>query len=92
MSTSTKHDENRSLEEERRMISRERVNRAIHFQGVDHIPHFLPDGRENDLLWLWIPKEPDRQPWKTEDDRYERRIDAWGTTWTRPAGGFQLSA
>ncbi len=42
------------------MTSRERVKRAIHFQGVDHIPHFLPDGKENDLAWFWIPKEPDR--------------------------------
>ena len=68
------------------MTSKERVKRAIHFQGVDHIPHYLPDGKENDIAWLWIPKEPDRQPWTREADGFERRIDAWGTTWTRPAG------
>lgn len=68
------------------MNSRERVQRAIHFRGVDHIPHFLPDGQENDLAWLWFPKEPDRQPWTLETDGYERRVDAWGTTWTRPVG------
>jgi hypothetical protein len=68
------------------MIGRERVRRAIHFQGVDHIPHYLPDGKENDILWLWPASEPDRQPWMLEADGYERRIDAWGTTWTRPAG------
>ena len=68
------------------MTSRERVKRAIHFKGVDHIPHYLPDGKENDVAWLWIPKEPDRQPWTREADGFERRIDAWGTTWTRPAG------
>jgi hypothetical protein len=27
------------------MTSRERVTRAIHFQGPDCLPHFLPDGR-----------------------------------------------
>ena len=68
------------------MTSKERVKRAIHFQGVDHIPHYLPDGKENDIAWLWIPKDPDRQPWTREADGFERRIDAWGTTWTRPAG------
>lgn len=31
-------------------------------------------------------REPDRRPWTLEADGYERRIDAWGTTWTRPAG------
>jgi|GEM_PF-6644023 len=68
------------------MTSRERVKRSLHFQGVDHIPHCLPDGKENDIAWLWIPKEPDRQIWTVEADGFERRIDAWGTIWTRPAG------
>ena len=58
------------------MIGRERVRRAIHFQGVDHIPCYLPDGKENDILWLWLAHEPDRQPWTLEADGYERRIDA----------------
>jgi hypothetical protein len=30
------------------MTSRERVKRAIHFQGVDHIPHHLPDGNKTE--------------------------------------------
>lgn len=68
------------------LTSRERVKRAIHFQGVDHMPHYLPDGKENDILWLWTPREPDRQPWTVGQDGLEHRIDAWGTTWTRPAG------
>jgi hypothetical protein len=68
------------------VISRERVTRAIHFQGVDHMPHYLPDGKENDILWLWTPREPDMQPWRIEADGFERCTDAWGTTWTRPAG------
>ncbi len=72
------------------MTSRERVKRAIHFQGVDHIPHYLPDGKENDILWLWPARAPDRQPWAVGADGFEHRIDAWGTTWTRPAGATNL--
>ncbi len=68
------------------MTSRERVQRAIHFQGVDHIPHHLPDGRENDILWLWTPRVPDPQPWTAGADGLERRTDAWGVTWVRPVG------
>ncbi len=68
------------------MTSRERTKRAIHFQGVDHIPHYLPDGKENDILWLWTSREPDPQPWAVGVDGLEHKIDAWGTTWTRPVG------
>ena len=68
------------------MTSRERVKRAIHFQGVDHIPHHLPDGKENDILWLWTPRVPDPQPWNAGADGLERRIDAYGVTWVRPVG------
>lgn len=72
------------------MTGRERTSRASHFQGVDHIPHCLPDGKENDILWLWTPREPDRQPWTVGADGFDRRIDAWGTTWTRPAGATNM--
>lgn len=65
---------------------RERVKRAIHFQGVDHIPHHLPDGKENDILWLWLPKPPDIQPWTVGEDGLDRRVDPGGVTWVRPAG------
>ncbi len=68
------------------MTSRERVRRAIHFRGVDHVPHHLPDGKENDILWLWTPREPDRRGWSVGADGLEHRADAWGTTWTRPVG------
>jgi len=68
------------------MNSRERVRRALYFKGVDHIPHYLPDGGENDILWLWIPCQPDRQPWTAGADGRERRRDAWGVTWVRPLG------
>src|SRR5512141_1359418 len=68
------------------MNSRERVKRAIYFQGVDHIPHYLPDGGENDILWLWTPRVPDPQPWTAGSDGLERRRDAWGITWVRMVG------
>ncbi len=38
------------------MQSLERVRRAIHFQGPDHIPHLLTDGLPNDIVWLWPPR------------------------------------
>lgn len=64
------------------MDSRERVKRAIHFQGPDHIPHHLPDGGENDILWLWIERPSDVQPW-TDAGGHQRRTDAWGVVWER---------
>lgn len=64
------------------MTSLERVRRAIHFAGPDRIPHLLPDGRENDILWLWVPRPPERQPW-TQFGTHERRIDEWGVVWEK---------
>jgi len=63
------------------MTSRERVKRAIHFQHPDRIPHYLPDGLENDLLWLWPERPADRQSWTPLPDGRQRRVDAWGVTW-----------
>jgi hypothetical protein len=68
------------------MDSRERTGRAIHFKGVDHIPHYLPDGKENDILWLWAGRAPDRQPWRAGNDGLERKLDAAGVEWARPVG------
>jgi len=72
---------------------RERVKKAIHFQGPDRVPHYLPDDEENDLLWVapWTGAErgehllPDKQPW-TCDGNIETRIDCWGVTWQRGVG------
>ncbi len=64
------------------MTSRERVRRAIHFDGPDRIPHSLPDGLENDILWLWMPRPPEHQPW-TPYGNHERRIDEWGVVWEK---------
>ncbi len=66
------------------MTSRERVKRAVHFQNPDRVPHSLPDGQENDLLWLWIPRPPEPQPWAAHDGGpHERRVDEWGVVWER---------
>lgn len=67
------------------MTSRERVKRAIHFHKPDRVAHFLPDGKENDLLWLWPLQPPEKQPWR-EVNGIDRRIDEWGVTWERPHG------
>ncbi len=75
------------------MTGRERVKRAICFQGPDRVPHYLPDGKENDILWIapWtaVPKgenlPPDKQPWQKQGD-IETRIDCWGVTWKRATG------
>jgi hypothetical protein len=69
------------------MTSRERVQRAIHFHGPDRIPHFLPDGGENDLIWLWPGRPGDQQPWTPLSDGRQRKVDAWGVTWETMGGG-----
>ena len=68
------------------MNSRERVQRAIHFRGPDRVPHYLPDGQGNDLLWLWIERPPDIQEWTWIGGR-RRRIDAWGVVWESASEG-----
>jgi len=73
------------------ITSRERVKKAIHFQAPDKVPHYLPDGLENDLIWAapWTTDQdfrcPDIQPWTKVDCIYER-IDCWGVTWQRAGG------
>ena len=64
------------------MNARERVRRAIHFRRPDRIPHYLPDGGENDILWLWPERPPDRQDWQPVNGR-QRRVDAWSVVWER---------
>ncbi len=73
------------------MNGRERVKRAITFQGPDRLPHFLPDGGENDLIWLW-PKRDDDIAWAPSADGRWRRTDAWGTVWSRfgPEGNGEV--
>jgi hypothetical protein len=68
------------------MKSRERVKKAIHFEGPDRIPHYLPDGKPNDILWLWMDKPAHIQEWTNQGDN-DVMIDCWGTKFQRVAGG-----
>jgi hypothetical protein len=68
------------------MTSQERVRAAIRFTGPDRIPHFLPDGKANDLEWIWIPKPAPVQPWRNEGS-IDTMIDCWGTKFYRMKGG-----
>ena len=65
------------------MTSKERVKKAIHFEAPDHIPHYLPDGKENDILWIMPDLESIEQPWYEAGANIWERSDIWGTTWRR---------
>jgi uroporphyrinogen decarboxylase len=72
------------------MISKDRVKKAVHFEGPDKVPHFLPDGRENDLIWAaaWNvggnPGNVSKKPWTDiEGTDFQEHIDAWGVQWQR---------
>ena len=67
------------------MDSRERVNRAVNFEQPDRVPHFLPDGGENDIIWLWIPEPQGIQPWQ-ENNGIDSRVDCWAVRWEKPHG------
>ena len=69
------------------MTSRERVKSAIHFEGPDHVPHYLPDNEENDLLWFWMDRPEPVRDWYSYDADTDRMTDCWGTTFYRAAGG-----
>jgi len=68
------------------MTSRDRVKAAIHFQKPDRMPHFLPDGKENDILWLWQGGPSDIKDWHDEDG-HMLRTDCWGVVWETKGGG-----
>ena len=70
------------------MNSRERVQRAIHFQGPDHIPHHLPDGKENDSS-VAVAGPPGGPPYRGRRCPMgrQRKVDAWGVTWETMGGG-----
>jgi hypothetical protein len=74
------------------MTSRERARKAIHFEGPDRIPHFLPDGKHNDLVWLWPAQPEDVEPWTPVGGGMERKTDAWGSVWQRlgPEGNGEV--
>ncbi len=63
------------------MTSRELVKRSIHFMNHDRIPHFLPDGKDNDILWLWMGRPENIEDWITLPDGRQKCIDCWGVVW-----------
>lgn len=68
------------------MTSKERVSQTVHFQGADRIPHYLPDGKDNDILWLWPERPLPVRGWYNVGE-HDRMIDHWGVTFQRMAGG-----
>ncbi len=73
----------------------ERVRRAIHFQGPDHVPHLLPDGGPNDIVWLWPPRPSTglATDWSEIGGGKWRRYDEWGSRWERfgPSGNGEVA-
>lgn len=69
------------------MQSYRRVKKAIYFEMPDHIPHYLPDDGENDILWLWFPRPEEKKPWTKVSERVDERIDEWGVLWQRGEKG-----
>jgi len=69
------------------MTSRELVKRAIHFEKPDRLPHFLPDGGDNDILLLWIERPPCIKDWTEMDNGRSYRVDEWGVKWETAGGG-----
>lgn len=71
------------------MTSKERVRRAIHFQGPDKLPVFLGDGLPNDISWLWPDYSSLGTPWHIVRENADPNLciwemtDAWGTTMRR---------
>jgi hypothetical protein len=73
----------------------QRVRRAIYFQGPDHIPHYLPDGEPNDIVWLWPPRPSTglATEWREFAPGRWYRVDEWGTRWERfgPSGNGEVA-
>ena len=72
------------------MTSKELVKKAIRFEGAGRIVHYLPDDRDNDIIWAasWNlggnPGVADKEPWHdTENGNFQEKVDAWSVTWRR---------
>jgi len=68
------------------MTARERVQKAIHFNGPDRIPHCLPDEGPNDLRQVWKPGLPPKKDWYNDGD-VDYMVDCYGALRYRAAGG-----
>ena len=65
------------------MTSRERVKRAILFQGPDRIPFDLPQPWGTDFLWVNVNTDPLWKPKVNTENRWE---DEWGYIWEKFPG------
>jgi uroporphyrinogen decarboxylase len=64
------------------LTSRELVNRAIRFQGIDRLPHEFPEPWGNDYYWVDLAPSP--------DDRRNEGPDDWGVLWRNRGHGAYL--
>jgi len=60
------------------MTSKERVKRAIHFQGPDRIPSHLPEPWPTDIVWIFPKGENIRT--ETRNGKLFR-LSEWGSWW-----------
>ena len=65
------------------MTSRERVKRAVLFQGPDRVPSALPNPWGNDFLWIDAGPAPNWKPKIKTEQKWE---DEWGCIWEKPPG------
>lgn len=67
------------------MTSRERVRRAVLFEGPDRVPLDLPPPWGNDFIHCWNFADPGFKPKVETPTRWE---DEWGCVWGRLSGDF----
>ena len=58
------------------MTGKERIRRAVLFQGPDRIPQSLPDPWGNDMIMPWPGEDPARKPCLPGEDE-------WGCVWEK---------
>ncbi len=72
----------------------ERVRRASHFQKPDRVPHLLPDGGPNDIVWLWPPRPATglATDWQEGGGGRWQCVDEWGNVFERlgPSGSGEV--
>ena len=65
------------------MTSKERVRRAVKFQGPDRVPVDLPEPYGSDFLHVGPDPHPDWRPSVRTPERWE---DEWGCIWEKLPG------
>lgn len=65
------------------MTSRERVRRAVRFEGPDRVPFMLPDAYGSDFVSAKATPDPNHQPTVLGENEWK---DEWGCVWVRLTG------